>query len=210
MVVWQASGTIGYIYQPLNPNNEIPFPVSAGESVTLDMTVDTTEQGYISTPGQETYDNVVSATMNLGGHVFAFTPPPYGTTGFTNVDYNMPFGTSQYLNGIAMTAEDYTSKITTSWYLQTVGGLNSTPLTSSNMLSQPPSLTAFQTVGMEIWPYEGDQYQFEFLASIDNLTVTPMPLPSSVVTLLSGLLLVIAVRSRLGPHQSQPIAVGGC
>lgn len=51
MVVWKASGTIGYIYQPLNPNNEIPFPVSAGESVTLDMTVDTTEQGYISTLG---------------------------------------------------------------------------------------------------------------------------------------------------------------
>ena len=60
---------------------------------------------------------------------------------------------------------------------------------------------------MEIWPYEGDQYQFEFLASIDNLTVTPVPLPSSVVTLTERT--TVGDRSAVAPGPSSKPANSG-
>jgi hypothetical protein len=202
LVVWQVSGTVGYVYPDDNP--QLPFPVSTGESVVLDMTVDTTAQGYTSYPGQESYGNVVGATMNVGGNVLSLDSNGE-TVGGTNIDYNSPFGTSQYLNGISMSAQNPVSKVEASWYLQTVGDLNATPINSFSMLQQPPALADFQTVGVEVWPY-GDQYQFEFLASINNLAVTPVPLPAASVVLLGGLVFVFGTALRRDPRAGKTVS----
>jgi hypothetical protein len=67
------------------------------------------------------------------------------------------------------------------------------------MLQQAPDIKAFTRAGIEAWP-EGQPYQFEFLARINNLTVSPVPLPTSPVTLFSGLLVVYAAALRRRPR----------
>jgi hypothetical protein len=150
-VDWRATGTVSLVN---TGDPQLPFPVVNGDSVVLDMVVDTTVSGSLTETQQMTYDNVVSATINIEGHTLAFNSSS-GNPGWVNVDDNMPFGNGQYLNGISMSAEDSTSHVEASWYLQTVGGLNTTPITSLNMPQQPPNIGAFANAGIEVWP-EGD------------------------------------------------------
>jgi hypothetical protein len=73
------------------------------------------------------------------------------------------------------------------------------------MLSQPPSLNAFTAVGIEVWPFQGDGlYVPQILASIDNLTVTPVPLPGSAIALLSGMLLLTLALRRSPDRKACP------
>jgi hypothetical protein len=59
------------------------------------------------------------------------------------------------------------------------------------------SLALMQSYAAPALPL-GSPYRYEFLASINDLTVTPVPPPTSAVTLLSGLILLggLAFRRR--------------
>jgi hypothetical protein len=196
-VTWQVTGTVEVV-QDSAP--QLPFPVSVGDSVTLDLTIDPDDtDGTLVGPGDMRYDNVYSATLNVAGHVLSLNSTPTGgLPGTTSVLYNSAVGNNQYENGISVNVQESANHPLVSWYMETVGGLNSTPLKSLAMPQQPPTKAGFTNVGIEVSPL-GSSYEYEFLASVSSVTVTPVPLSSSWLALLGGLLLLGATGLRRPP-----------
>jgi hypothetical protein len=176
-VIWRATGVITNVRSAAS---SLPFLPAVGQRMTLDMDIENnsanvTGQPLFAGPGTASYDNIFGAELTIGTNVMVLAPTvPWATTLWNDV----VIGSNVY-DYYSMPIVDGPTQWEARWAVQEQFASGSGPMTSMDLLTQPPRVKDFTTRTFTLNPFNGPVNTPAVEARLDSVTVvgpdTPVP-----------------------------------